>query len=176
MEKQLTINGKKNSIKQLVLSAVLVGLAIGLINFKIFSMPLGGSVDLADIPLILIALLVDFNFSITALILFSIINFIREPIFLHPFQFLLDYSTPILFIIIKKAKEKKQIYFLLSLAYLLKFLFHYISGVVFFAKYTPAGQSKYVYSFLYNLSYTFPRYIISLIFIKFFPIEKFKQK
>jgi thiamine transporter len=45
----------------------------------------------------------------------------------------------------------------------LRFLCHYISGIIIWAVYAPDGQSPYIYSLLYNGSYMFFEAIITII-------------
>jgi len=44
-----------------------------------------------------------------------------------------------------------------------RFCSHFVSGIVFFASYAPAGMSAYEYSAIYNGSFLLPELIITTI-------------
>ena len=46
---------------------------------------------------------------------------------------------------------------------LLRYLIHFIGGIVFFAEYAPEGQPVWLYSLVYNGSYIIPATILSAI-------------
>ena len=46
---------------------------------------------------------------------------------------------------------------------LLRFVIHFIGGIVFFASYAPEGQPVWLYSLVYNASYMIPAIILSAI-------------
>ena len=46
---------------------------------------------------------------------------------------------------------------------LLRYLIHFIGGIVFFASYAPEGQPVWLYSLVYNASYMIPSIILSAI-------------
>jgi len=45
---------------------------------------------------------------------------------------------------------------------LARFVMHFLSGVVFFGQYAPAGTSAALYSFIYNITYIGPEIILAL--------------
>ena len=88
-------------------------------------------------------------------------SFIQDAWFAHWAQFLLDY--PIAFAMLGLAGLfRKNIYLGAVTGSLARFICHFLSGIVFFASYTPEGQSPYIYSMLYNASYLAPDMIICL--------------
>jgi thiamine transporter len=54
-----------------------------------------------------------------------------------------------------------------------RLFFHFLSGVVFFGSYAPAGTSIYLYSFVTNLTYLLPNLVICLVFYRLLPVERF---
>jgi thiamine transporter len=46
-----------------------------------------------------------------------------------------------------------------------RFISHLLSGVIFFAQYAPEGQSIWVYSAIYNISYLLPALLLSYVII-----------
>ena len=82
----------------------------------------------------------------------------------HPMGMVLDY--PLAFGVLGLAaffKKSPLIGVVVALA--LRFLSHFISGVIFFGMYAPEGMSPIVYSALYNGGYMLPEIIISGILI-----------
>lgn len=47
----------------------------------------------------------------------------------------------------------------------LVFAAHFFAGVVFFAKYAPAGSNVWIYSAIYNASYVTPQIVLSLVLL-----------
>ena len=52
-----------------------------------------------------------------------------------------------------------------AVAMVLRFLAHFISGVVFFGVYAPPELGPYVYSAVYNGSYMLPEFVITAVVI-----------
>lgn len=135
-----------------------VGLALALSTalqfFKLFELPFGGSATLASmLPIIVIALLYGPTLGVLTGFLYGLINFIIGPAYiLHPIQVLFDYTLPFMAVgfagILKKNGVITTIF-----AFSLRFVFHFIAGVIFWASYAPDGMSPIVYSFLYNGTY-----------------------
>ena len=48
-----------------------------------------------------------------------------------------------------------------------RFVCHYLSGIIFFASYAPAGQPVWLYSLTYNLLYLVPEAIITAVLLVF---------
>ncbi|EGL83857.1 thiamine transporter YuaJ [Caldalkalibacillus thermarum TA2.A1] len=95
----------------------------------------------------------------------------------HPVQLVLDYplafallGTAGLFALHKAHTPGKMIGLATTgivLASGLRFLSHFVSGVVWFGAYAPEGMPVAIYSALYNLSYLLPEMIISLLIVIF---------
>ena len=146
----------------LVETAVMVAFAYVLSLFRVVEMPQGGSVSLGMLPIFVIALRWGGIPGMVAGLLFSVTKLLTEPFIVHPIQALLDY--PLAFASIGLAgffKDKPLAG--ITVGGLSRFLCHFLSGVVFFAAYAPAGQSIYVYSFVYNITYMGPEILIALI-------------
>jgi thiamine transporter len=135
--------------------ALAVSMSVILQFFKLFELPFGGSATLASmLPIILIALIYGPTIGIFTGFVYSILNFVIGPAYiLHPIQVLFDYTLP--FMAIGLAGFFKNNKFLaIGVAFFVKFIFHYIAGIIFWGSYaadfnlTPA-----IYSLLYNGSY-----------------------
>ena len=46
---------------------------------------------------------------------------------------------------------------------LLRYLIHFIGGIVFFASYAPEGEPVWLYSLVYNASYMIPAIILTAV-------------
>lgn len=152
-----------------------IGLAIALTvvlhTFRLFHMPQGGSVTLgAMIPLLLLAFRYGPAVGYLAGFVYGLLNLIQDPYILHPVQVLFDYPLP--YMALGLAGYFKERVMLGTAAGILgRLVCHYISGVVFFASYAPAGMSPYWYSFVFNATYLLPELIICLLIMRFLPIK-----
>ena len=160
--------------------AIVVALAT---VFDVFSksvplprLPYGGSVSIAMLPVMVLALLRGWKVGGVAGIMYGIVALVREQHFIHPAQLLLDY--PLAFGAIgltgiATLKESSQLAFLrlrVGAAVLassgLRFCAHFVSGIVFWAQFAPEGQPVWLYSLLYNGSYMLVETILDMVLIQ----------
>ncbi|ABB14998.1 energy-coupled thiamine transporter ThiT [Carboxydothermus hydrogenoformans] len=140
-----------------------LALAVVLSFIKIWQMPQGGSVTLLSmLPVIYFAYTEGLLPGLLVGVLYGLLQYLIEPYFVHPVQFLLDYPVAFGALGLAGLFAKKSPYPGVVLAILGRFLSHLISGVVFFASYAPKGQSPWVYSAIYNGSYLLPELILTL--------------
>ena len=133
-----------------------IGLALALatiIDFiKVIDLPNGiGSINLGSVvPIIVIALFYGPEIGMLTGLLFGLINLIISPYIVHPLQVLFDYPLPYMAVgLAGYFKNKKLIG--ASVGMFFKFIFHFISGFLFFGQFAPNGWSPALYSF--NNSY-----------------------
>ena len=148
-------------------TAALVALAGALNLVKVYRLPQGGAITLAAmVPVLLLSLRRGWKVGILAGILFGLVVLVEEPENVYyPTQALLDY--PVAFGALGLAgffKKLPSIGVVVGIAG--RFLSHFVSGVIFFASYAPAGISPAVYSAIYNGSYLVPELVISAIVIQ----------
>ncbi len=169
-------------MKKVAFSARLIshiGLALALAAilhaFKLYHMPQGGSVTLGSmIPILLMAFFYGPQVGYLTGFLYGLINLIQDPYILHPVQVLFDYPLP--FMALGLAGYFKGRYLAgTAVGIIGRFLFHYISGIVFFASYAPAGVSPYLYSFVFNASYLSVECIVCIIIMRMLPIERIEM-
>ena len=169
-------------MKRVAFSARLIshiGLALALAAilhaFKLYHMPQGGSVTLGSmIPILLMAFFYGPQVGYLTGFLYGLINLIQDPYILHPIQVLFDYPLP--FMALGLAGYFKGRYLAgTAVGIIGRFLFHYISGIVFFASYAPAGVSPYLYSFVFNASYLSVECIVCIIIMRMLPIERIEM-
>jgi len=154
-----------------------VGLAIALcaaLQYLGIRLPIniaGGSISLAMLPIMIVALRRGVFAGVVAGALFGLIDVALEPYVVHPAQFVLDY--PVAFGAVGltglgsrsvvrlfseglggRAAVAAVVWSLVGSAG--RFAAAFVSGIVFFAANAPAGQPVWLYSAVYNLSYLLP--------------------
>lgn len=152
-----------------------IGLALALGTvlqiFKLYSLPQSGSVTLGSmVPILFIALVYGPEVGFLTGFLFGLINLLLNPYVLHPVQVLFDYPLPFMAIGLAGYFKNNRIAGTI-LAMAARFLCHFISGVVFFGSYAPAGMSPYLYSLIYNGFYMSIETIICVIIIGLLPVK-----
>jgi thiamine transporter len=149
-------------IAMVALSGVLHFLS-GFIPF--LQMPQGGRVTLAAmVPVLFVAVRRGPKVGIIAGIAYGLVVLVEEPFVYHPVQFLLDY--PLAFGSLGLAGFLRKIPVLgVAVGIAGRFVCHFVSGLVFFATYAPAGMDPALYSALYNAYYLIPEFVISAIII-----------
>ena len=154
-------------VRVLTEAAIAIALAFVLGLIKVFQMPMGGSISLEMIPLILLALRQGPLVGIVAGAAYGLLNLAIEPFIVHPVQVLLDY--PLAFGALGLAgffqPTVRGAVLGTIVAVLARFLCHFISGVVFFASYAPEGWNVYIYSAAYNAAYLIPSLIIAVVVV-----------
>lgn len=138
----------------------------------------GGSISLAMVPLLVLALQRGVRVGMLAGVLCGAADYLIAPFMLNIAQVFLDY--PIAFaavglagiasVTVRKSYTEKDTGTLISsiiagslIGIGVRFFAHLISGVIFFAENTPAGQSVWVYSAAYQASYLVPSFLGCLI-------------
>ncbi|MEW8994705.1 energy-coupled thiamine transporter ThiT [Clostridium sp.] len=135
--------------------ALAVAMSIILQFFKFFEFPYGGSATLASmLPIILISLIYGPTIGMFTGFVYGILNFIIGPAYiLHPIQVLFDYTLPFMAIGLSGFFKNNK-FLAIVVAFFVRFIFHYIAGIIFWGSYaaeyhlTPA-----VYSLVYNGPY-----------------------
>ncbi len=146
----------KLSIKQMTVSALCLALAFVLSNFKLFKLPMGGSVTVFSMFFVtFIGYLYGPRVSISAAFAYGLLQMVVDPYIISVPQLLCDY-------ILAFAALGVSGFFYSSKHGLIKgyiagifgrFLFSTLSGVIFFADYAPEGMNPLAYSAAYNGSY-----------------------
>lgn len=137
-------------------------------------MPNGGSFSLSMLPLFIFALrrgivpgaLVGFTYGIA--------NFLIDGFIIHWGSIFFDYFIPFTLlgaiggVFMKKATEGIIGYSVVAVLVgsFVRYVFHGLSGMIFFADYTPDGMSAFYYSFIfYNLPYMVVSTVGALLFV-----------
>jgi len=145
---------------------VMVALAGALYLIKIFTLPQGGSVTLGSmVPIFLLALRRGLRIGIVAGVAFGLVALVEDvysgvEVIFYPAQVILDY--PLAFGLLGLAGFFQKIPILgVGIGIAARFCSHFVSGVLFFASYAPAGVSPFVYSAVYNGGFLIPEFVIT---------------
>ena len=145
------------------------GMAIALTGLlhmiTIYQMPQGGRVTAAAmVPLIFLSLRRGPGVGMLAGTVFGLFNYIQDPFFVHPVQFLLDYPVPFMLLGLAGCFRRwPAVGVVVAIA--ARFASHVVSGAVFFASYAPKGMNPWAYSAVYNATYLVPELIVTVVVI-----------
>jgi len=171
-------------IRMLAEGGMMIALATILSYIKVYEAPMGGSVTAGSmIPIILFAMRWGLMPGIAIGVAHGVLQFVLEPYFYHPIQFILDY--PLAFGLLGLAgiefhlrnndsiNKYLRIFISVLIAIFGRLVCHVLSGVVFFAEYA-GGKNPWIYSIEYNAFYLVPELIIStvVIFIIWKPLQR----
>jgi len=155
--------------------AVLAAVAFVCSQVTLFRMPQGGAVSLVMAPIALIALRRGWVAGVLTGLIVGEFNHLLGGYVVHPIQLLLDY--PLAFAALgltglmplsgfdNQRSRIKALWSALFVGAAGRLACHFVSGVVWFGEYAPAGTPVAVYSFLYNIAYLLPEMIIAGIML-----------
>lgn len=162
--------------KILTRTAILIAIAT-LLSFITFAkLPYGGSITpFSMLAVVLIGYSYGGKIGLLGGFVYGLLQFILGGYMLSIPQVFLDYifaftSLGLGGFIVKQGKYKLLIAFTIGVFF--RYVFACISGYVFYADYTPAGQTVLYYTLAYNATYILPEYILTVIVIS---IPMFKK-
>ena len=162
----------KFSTRMLVYIALMLAVTILLQQIRLYHFPQGGSITLGSaLPLMLVSFRYGAPVGMFAGFIFGLINIILDPFILHPIQVLFDYPLPFMAMGLAGIFPEK-IFLSTVLAFVGRFICHFISGVIFFASYAPEGISPIIYSLTANATYLIPETLICLVILKILPVKR----
>lgn len=152
----------------------MVGLAVALSTvlgiLKIYKMPQGGSVTLGSmVPVLLMGIFYGPEVGFLTGFLVGILNLFIDPYILHPVQVLFDYPLPYMALGLS-GYFKNNKYVGTVVGILGRYIFHILSGVIFFASYA-GNQNPLIYSAVYNITYLGPDALVCFIIMSILPIK-----
>lgn len=158
------------SVKALTYSAIAIAIGFVLSNFKILQLPYGGSVTpFSMLPILAIGYFFGIRTGVLAGVVFGLVQMALAPAgyIVSPAQALLDYPLAYgalglsgIFMNHNNGLVKGVL-----LGSFSRFIFHFISGVIFFAMYAPENLNPVLYSAGYNISYTGIEGIVTAIVV-----------
>jgi thiamine transporter len=166
-----------NKINIIVKTSLLTSLGIVFSFIKLFRLPFGGSITLcSSLFFALPGYIYGYKFGIVSGFCAGILYFLSDPFFINPSQFVLDYIFAFVCLGLTRIfsiKSFSNIKFSFISGYIIcmlfRFVFNFISGILFFSSYTPNNFSVVGYSFVYNFSHVFIETLISVILVMYCP-------
>ena len=166
---------KKIKLDAKIIARIGIAIAISCILqvFRIYHFPMGGSVTLGGmVPLLIIAFIYGPEIGMLAGFTYGILNLFLYPYFVHPVQILFDYPLPSLAIGLAGYFKNKPALGT-TVAFFVKFICHFISGIVFFGQYgADYGMGSFLYSLAVNGPMVAADWIICLIIILIIPLNR----
>lgn len=173
------IKFKKIKLDTRIMARIGISLALATILhlIKIVDLPNGaGSINLGSmVPILIIAFMYGPEIGMLTGFLFGIIYLIISPYILHPIQVLFDYPLPFMAVGLAGFFKNKK---LLGATFgmLVQFIFHFISGVLFFGEFAPEGWSPMLYSLVVNGSVVGGNLLVVLIILSLLPLSTILYK
>lgn len=150
-------------VRDLTAAGAAAALAFILGYLKLYRLPQGGSITLATLPLLYVALWRGPRTGTLAGLLCGMLNLVGGFI-IHPVQLLLDYPVPFACLGLAGLWPRYPRAGILF-ANLLRCVSHVASGAVFFGSYAPDGVSVWHYAAAYNLSFVLPELAIGIVLV-----------
>ena len=158
---------KQSNTKKLTFSAIMVALATVLSFISVYRLANGGSVTLASmVPIILVSYLYDVKWSVITSLVYAalqmMMGFYPPPtndVLSYFLVVMLDYVIAfgclglagVFFKILGKTKTAVAVSG--AIVVFIRFVCHFLSGIIIWDVWAPEGQSVYCYSLTYNGSY-----------------------
>ena len=166
---------KKITVKQLSTCGIAISISMVLSVMKLFELPNGGSITTCSMLFIcFIGYCYGIRICLVAAIAYGTLQFISDPYMYSIPQILLDYPLAFGALGLSGIFSNKK--YGLYLGYITgvfgRFVFSFLSGILFFAHYAPEGTPVIIYSLTYNGSYLFTEAVITLIIIAIPPVAK----
>lgn len=163
---------KKENLKKLTLSAMMIALSTVLSLFKLWEMPLGGAITpLSMVPVCLIGITYGTKYAIAPSFLYGVIQMMLSGIFgwgLTPailigailFDYIFAFGVLCLSGIFSKRGTMGAVMGI-TVACILRFICHFISGCIFFRSFE-IFNNPYLYSVAYNGTFMLPELILTV--------------
>ena len=166
---------KKITAKQLTFCGIAIAISMVLSMIKLFELPNGGSITTCSMLFIcLIGYWYGPRIGITTALAYGVLQFISDPYMYSIPQVIVDY--PLAFGALGLSgifsNKKYGLYLGYIIGVLGRFVFAFLSGLIFFSHYAPEGTPAALYSFTYNGSYLAVEAVITLIIIAIRPVSK----
>jgi len=147
--------------------AVALGVALSYLSKAIWSMPMGGTLELGIIPVLYIALKWGWRDGLIAGLALGFVTMATDWYFVHPVQIILDYPLPGLVLGLAGLpvfRRGHNWWIGILTGGALRYICHVVSGVVFFASYAKDWHmAPLIYSLAYNAAYVVPSIAIGIL-------------
>jgi len=149
--------------RELVFGALCLAVAFALSFLKFFQMPQGGSITPASmLPIMMFAYIYGTPKGLIVGLAYGLLQMLQGLWVVHWVQFAFDYMFAFMAIALA-GLFRKNILPGVIVAGLGRFLFAFLSGMIFFGEYAAPGQSAAVYSLIYNITYIGPETLICFV-------------
>ena len=161
--------------RKLVFSAMAIALATVASMIKLFHLPMGGSITLFSMFFIcLIGYWYGLLVGLMAAVAYGILQMVVDPYIISVPQMLCDYIFAFgalgLSGVFSNAKHGLVKGYLLGVVG--RYVFSFLSGLIFFGQFAPEGMHPAVYSASYNGIYIFTEAILTIIIISIPAVSK----
>ena len=166
---RLNLNPAHWGVQALAEIGVAIALAAVLGQVRIFWMPQGGSVSLELLPIVFVAVRRGVAPALTAGLLYGLLQLGLPGAYVyHPAQAVLDY--PLAFTVLAVAgfvtvRGWRSLAAAVALAIGARFVFHFLSGLIFFATYAPDWEAPWLYAMTYYLLYLVPEGVLTALLL-----------
>ncbi len=159
---------RKIGTKELMFCAMAIALSTVTSFIKFVNLPFGGSVTLFSMLFVsLTGYFYGPKTGLTAGVAYGVLQLITGPYIYAPLQVLLDY--PLAFGALGLSgffhNRKHGLMTGYAVGVIGRYLFHVISGYIFFAEYAPEGMNPLLYTLGYNLTYILPEFLLTVILL-----------
>lgn len=143
-------NRHKWTTRMLVFASMSIAIGFILSYVFLFKAPQGGSVTLVSmLPIMFFAYVFGPIPGIIAGLAFGLLQAVQEFYVVHPLSFVLDYILPFMAYGLA-GLFRKNFFAGLALGAIVRYFFHFLSGVIFYGSYAPEGMPVILYSAVYN--------------------------
>jgi len=166
---RLNLDPARWGVRTVAEIGVALALAAILGQVRLFVMPQGGSVSLELLPVIFIAVRRGVVPGLVTGLLYGLLQLGLPGAFVyHPAQALLDY--PLAFMSLAVAgfvdvRGWRSLTLAVALALSARLVFHFLSGLIFFAAYAPGWEAPWIYALTYNLLYLVPEGVLTVLLL-----------
>lgn len=166
---RLNLNPAHWGVQTLAEIGIAIALAAVLGQIRLFVMPQGGSVSLELLPIIFIAVRRGVVPALVTGLLYGLLQLVLPGAFVyHPVQAAFDY--PLAFMSLAVAgfvvvTGWRSLFLAVFLAVGARLVFHFLSGLIFFAEYAPSWEAPWLYALTYNLLYLLPEAILTALLL-----------
>ena len=164
------------NIKKFAISSLFVGLATIFSIFLIpLTLPFGGKITFFSMMMISMpAYYFGIKIGFVASFAFSLIMMVLDSYIIHPVQVIFDYTIAFgCFGIVAFFRDKHNGLIIgFTVACIIRFISHSISGYIFFKDYAPENWNAIIYVIVYNGSFVFTECVFSLLVMMTGPVKK----
>ena len=191
-----TQKNRRMSIYALCQCAIFIALSTILSFLPVYEMPMGGTVTLASmLPILFIGVKFGMKWGMGSSLIYALIQLMQALIKGNVFVYcvgagavivcvLFDYLIPftvlgLSFIASPKKGEKfstVKTLIVFGILIFIRFLCHFITGMVIWDQWAPEGMGAFVYSLVYNGSYMLPELVLTLAVTAFLLASKQIEK